>query len=1028
MTPLRPIVFAEGDSPGAPAAARRAARTERALRLAGLDPTVSATGPLADLAGALTRGPVWLVRAGTWPVAPPTELPPPSHTGLPLCALGRTFAAPDGAPPGETPAAWDTLLAATGGDLDATARAGGPLPRPDSVYLEAPLSRALADLLATTPGLPLAQALSRLLRVTGSARPARARRGWRGHSAHGGDEEGEGAARARVVCLSKLDVFEDTGLRVAQIVTSVQQGGAERVALDLTRELGRHGIASRLFSVWRPSRRAFAVPEGSADLSAARGDRDRRFRLLAAELAAWGADLAHSHLFPREDLARLATFGYRSLVTVHNMSPGWPPELATTGPAEAVLLVACARAVESDLTLAGVPAPTRTVWNGIHPPLSADRAGPAARAAARRDLGLGPADLVLLALANPRPQKRLHLLPAVLAEVKAGLARAGLARRAILILAGDTSPASPGGIHALAEFNAEVTRLDLAPDVRATGSVDDVSPLLAACDVLVSPSAHEGLSLAHLEALAASRPVVATGAGGTAELAALSPALTFVPEDPDPVALAAALAAAVLAAATSVAVPAAVPLSADQAGVGQVPAQSSAPPSPAVTTRPAPLPGGPEIVTRHFTVPRMAEGYARLYPRAALVASRSMPVSAPSSPATPGPGAAAAASHRHGEGILLVTNNFSTGGAQSSARRLLLGLAERGVRARAAVIEEQPGHPTPGRTALIEAGIPVLSLPPPAAIEPGESVRRLLAWMEESPPRAVIFWNTIPEHKVLLAEALFDLPVFDVSPGEMYFESLARYFASPRPGHACRSPRDYGARLAGVFVKYAAEAAPAAHLLGAPVHVVPNGIPLGARLPVRDRSPLVLGTTVRIHPHKKLDELLAAVRLAAPRMPPFRLRIAGAPDRGQDTHAADLRAGSADLPVDWIGEVQDSAPFLADLDIFVLVAEPAGCPNASLEALAVGLPVIATDVGGMSEQIEDGISGRLVPRAAPAAHAEAMVSVARDPSLRARLSCAAHARARDRFSMSAMIEAYRRPLLACDDDIPSRSRPIGRAP
>jgi glycosyltransferase involved in cell wall biosynthesis len=63
------------------------------------------------------------------------------------------------------------------------------------------------------------------------------------------------------------------------------------------------------------------------------------------------------------------------------------------------------------------------------------------------------------------------------------------------------------------------------------------------------------------------------------------------------------------------------------------------------------------------------------------------------------------------DGLVLVTNNFATGGAQSSARRLLLALAAAGVRVSAVVLEEQATHPTAGRTALARAGIPSSSLP-----------------------------------------------------------------------------------------------------------------------------------------------------------------------------------------------------------------------------------------------------------------------------------------------------------------------------
>ena len=60
---------------------------------------------------------------------------------------------------------------------------------------------------------------------------------------------------------------------------------------------------------------------------------------------------------------------------------------------------------------------------------------------------------------------------------------------------------------------------------------------------------------------------------------------------------------------------------------------------------------------------------------------------------------------------------------------------------------------------------------------------------------------------------------------------------------------------------------------------------------------------------------------------------------------------AAGLPVKLLGELDDPRPFYRDLDLFVMISEPAGCPNASLEAMAAGLPVVATDVGGAAEQV-----------------------------------------------------------------------------
>jgi glycosyltransferase involved in cell wall biosynthesis len=90
-----------------------------------------------------------------------------------------------------------------------------------------------------------------------------------------------------------------------------------------------------------------------------------------------------------------------------------------------------------------------------------------------------------------------------------------------------------------------------------------------------------------------------------------------------------------------------------------------------------------------------------------------------------------------------------------------------------------------------------------------------------------------------------------------------------------------------------------------------------------------------------------------------------------------------------------------------MISEPAGCPNASLEALAAGLPVIATDFGGAAEQVRNGHTGRLTPRGDAAAFAEAMVELAHDANLRRRLGAAARDLARTEFSMDRMAAEYR---------------------
>jgi glycosyltransferase involved in cell wall biosynthesis len=817
---------------------------------------------------------------------------------------------------------WARLLHACGGDLQS---AIDTLPALSSLYLDAPLAAALAKAL-DDPSIALTMALQETLRI---------------HN-------------ARLVRWRALDVADDPRLRVAQVITSLQIGGAERMVLDLAHTLphaGRFGFTVPIITTGRPAREAFPTPPGTVDVSRTEGGRAARMTAAAEAAQRLHADAVHLHLLAAEDLDPFRTNGLPTVITLHNLRQGWPPGIENLPAASADLLVTCAQRVEADALRANLPIPVRTAWNGIDG--RALEWTPALAESARilrRAWSIGPHDLILLALANPRPQKRLHLLPAILQALHDRLLARGEPRKVFLIIAGEASVLLPDAQAADEQLTAEIARLGLESRVRRIGPVREIAPLLHAADVLVSTSAWEGLSLAQMEAVAASLPVVATAVGGTPELAAVMPAVHTVPLEASPADFAEKI-------------------------LHTLDHESN----------PAPQ------LAPDFRRDRMADRYAQLLPRAIELA-RSRIERPPR------------------RGLWLITNNFSTGGAQSSARRLLLALRDRGCAVRAAVVQEDPDHPTPGRQALEAAGLRVLALDPPppmAETDPALAVEALLEAIDADPPEAVVFWNLITQYKVLLAGLLIGHRVFDVSPGEMNFSSLHNYFAAPRPGLPYRTPQDYGRRLAGTIVKFAAERDTAA-ALRAPVHIIPNGIPVPEIPPARPphNGPLRLGTAVRLSPQKKLEELFDALRLARDRMPPFVLQIAGGPDGDNEAYAQRLRTAAADLPVQWLGEVRPIDPFLATLDLFVMISEPAGCPNASLEAMAAGLPLIVTDVGGAAEQVEDNLNGRLVPRGDPAALAAALLQAAHDPALRARWSEASFARAHGHFSLDRMAAAY----------------------
>ena len=839
-------------------------RTTRALIRAGahiaprcLDPREAAD------ALASTSGVVAVAKAGAW-IPLPRRVPelPPEGTWLAAGALLGD-------------AKWERALARCGGDFSRLRWWDSAPPAPPAMLLSPAAARHFSGLWKK---LGYQKAWRAILR-----------------------------AGARVVHLPELDSHLSESLRVIQLVTSIQVGGAERVALDLAARLPERGVASLLVTLCKQTRQSFSPPRELLDLSRFRSDPARAAAEVENAALAFGADAIHAHLIRAEEAAALRSRGLPVMLHIHNQLQGWPPDYTELSPHAATLLVACAQSVERELPAMA----TRTTWNGIS----------FTPAQATHD-----AAFTVVSLANPRRQKRLERIPEI-ARLTAGL----LAPRPVrFIIAGASEAYSADSAEALAALDAAIEAHGAAELIERPGIITDTADLLARADALLSVSAFEGLSLAHLEALAAGVPVVATDVGGTSEIAAQSEAMRLLPVDAPAAEFARALVGC-------------------KRGTATLPAS--------------------------FSLRKMVERSAWL---AAATARR--------------------ASRGKGDGLWLVANNFSTGGAQSSARRLLLALRERGVKVRAAVIQEQPQFPTPGRRALVAAGIPVLAVP-------ADGHEMLLDAIERDPPQAVFFWNVITSWKVLLADALLDMRIFDISPGEMLFSSLDRFFERPPTGLPYCVASDYGRRLAGMVVKYHSEAARATSL-GCPVVVIRNGVPL---LPLPDRAEkgvLVFGTAARLSPDKKLGDLLAAVRHAAPELPPFVLRIAGGPEGDFPHHGEELRGLAAGLPVEWLGEVSDMPAFLASLDIFLMISEPAGCPNATLEAAASGLPIIATDHGGAREQVLDGLTGALVPRSDAGAFSKALVRLATSAPLRSAMGRAAREHIGKEFRMERMAYAY----------------------
>lgn len=173
------------------------------------------------------------------------------------------------------------------------------------------------------------------------------------------------------------------------------------------------------------------------------------------------------------------------------------------------------------------------------------------------------------------------------------------------------------------------------------------------------------------------------------------------------------------------------------------------------------------------------------------------------------------------------------------------------------------------------------------------------------------------------------------------------------------------------------------------IRIAGNAIALPAQSVVLQpwpAEPLILSVG-RLAREKGHADLLSALEEV---QPPCRLLFVGdGPERPE------LLAGARRLrqPVDFAGQVNDVWPYYAQAQVFVLPSWSEGAPNALLEAMGAGLPIVATDVGGVSEIVERDREALLVPPREPKALAAALVRVLSDPQLAARLGAAARRRA-----------------------------------
>jgi glycosyltransferase involved in cell wall biosynthesis len=385
--------------------------------------------------------------------------------------------------------------------------------------------------------------------------------------------------------------------------------------------------------------------------------------------------------------------------------------------------------------------------------------------------------------------------------------------------------------------------------------------------------------------------------------------------------------------------------------------------------------------------------------------------------------------------LVMVTRRFwpLSGAAEQTLARLTVGLAERQCRSTILTARWQPRWPTE----ISWNGLPVVRLsPPPEGRWPTWRYGRAVArWLREHREEfdLVYVWRLEHEAAAAVRALLPKLPR----------PVVLRAQRSGRQGDCFRQIESPGGRkLKGVCLRASALVAPTPAIrreleaAGYPRRRI-REIPLGAAaLPPRTAEARAAARGLLAEAHAALrlapwDQLaVSTVRLAAGRgwkhlvaawpavirrWPHARLWLAGeAPDRA----AAEQQIESLALG----GQVLLAGVF-DELDVLLAAADLAvvpaleGAPLALLEAMAAGLPTVATDVGDHRHLAGDAREALLVPPADAAALATAVARILGDPGLAARLSQAAQTRATRDFSLATMVERH----LALFDSLTSPS-------
>jgi glycosyltransferase involved in cell wall biosynthesis len=484
--------------------------------------------------------------------------------------------------------------------------------------------------------------------------------------------------------------------------------------------------------------------------------------------------------------------------------------------------------------------------------------------------------------------------------------------------------------------------LGVVADLIPIGNADEVNQYFAAFDVYLNTSLFEGLSIALLEAIAAGCPIVASAVGGVREVLPTDAVLVEDPADTE------AYTAAVLRATSN-------------------------------SSRFIPAP--PPVSN---LIPQLWAGLGR-------TASAVHPQSRP----------------RYG--TMFVTDRLDLDGPTISLLRLVTGSVRRSpvaVFLATAQSDEQFAE------RLTKANATVYQAPRESSLP--QTAQSIIDMALGQNFRTLCFWNTAPEIKLFISKLLeaSQIQLVDVSPGPMLFDELDAAVAFQN--RIAFTADQYWSRLNRFVAPYRA-GIPTCELqkstiirLGVPG--VPSFIPIPPApllLDAKFDPNFRLGTITRLVPDKRIDFLLDMMVVLNSLCPEASLTVVGGPDVTSVGYFLNIRSRASDLKLDnviFVGPYSDVNRFIARWKVFVLAGERQGCPNASLEAMAMGRPVVAMKSGGLNEQVINGRTGYLTDT--PSRMAEKVNLLLQNESRRERMGALAKAHVEQKFSLNAMVKNF----------------------